>query len=303
MFAMATGCSGRVRTVENELPRSGGILRACGLGRWSWLDGRVTWDEALRQLYDRPESPADYASYLECIHPDDREAVHDNIQRFMRDGRYEDIEHRIVQSDGRVRWLFARGSVVFGADGQLRGLAGFAIDITEIKEREARLTMEAETDALTGLRNRRWLSHEGPREVARCERGAAPFSLVYIDVDDFKRVNDSTGGHEAGDRFLVNIVARLQSRLRMGDVLVRVGGDELVALLPTTSLEDGVVIADRLAQTVAREPITGIWPHVSVGVSAWQPGEEFHHVQRRADREMYRVKEDRKRALDSLEFP
>lgn len=268
------------------------------MGTWSWLDGRVEWDDTLRLLFDRAESPTDYASYLDCIHPDDRDAVHANIQHFVRDGHYSDIEHRFVLSDGRVRWLFARGIAVLGEGGHLRGLEGIALDITDIKDREERLAREAETDALTGLRNRRWFFHEGPREVARCERGGAAFSLAYFDVDDFKRVNDTKGGHEAGDRFLIDIASRLQSRLRLGDVLARLGGDELVALLPDTGSDAAEVIAERLALAVAGEPFDDIWARVSVGVSTWRAGDDFHAVLRRADRAMYRTKESRKRVFD-----
>lgn len=267
------------------------LLRSCALGTWSWLDGRVAWDETLRALYDVAEAPSDYEAYLQCVHPEDRDAVDANIQRFVREGRYEDIEHRVVLSDGRIRWLFARGLAVFHEDGRLRGLRGIALDISDLKAREARLASDAETDPLTGLRNRRWLGHEGPREVSRCERGGEPFSLAYIDVDDFKRVNDGPGGHEAGDRFLVAVSTRLQAQLRLGDVLVRLGGDEIVALLPSTRAPEAERIALRLAESVAREPVEGLSTSVSVGVATWTAGEAFHTVLRHADHAMYRNKE------------
>ncbi len=276
--------------------RFDGVAQLSGVGCWSWLEGRVAWDETTRRLFDRQDSPVDYTAYLECIHPDDRAAVDSNIQRFVREGHYEDIEHRVILSDGRIRWLFARGAALFDATGEVQGLQGIVLDMTELKDREEQLALEAETDPLTRLRNRRWLQQEGPREAGRCERGAAPFSLAFLDLDNFKDVNDGPGGHKAGDHFLIEVANRLLVRLRLGDVLVRVGGDEFVVVLPRTTAQEGEVVRHRLAEAVAHEPIEGVRPSVSAGVATWSPGETFDAVLARADRAMYDEKQRRRTA-------
>jgi diguanylate cyclase (GGDEF)-like protein len=216
--------------------------------------------------------------------------VNGNVERFVRNARYEDIEHRVVTRDGSVRWLFARGATVVDADGKVLGLHGVVLDVTERRRREELLADEASTDALTRLRNRRWLVQEGEREVARCARGEAPFSLVLLDVDDFKRINDGPGGHDAGDRFLVELAVRLQEQVRPGDALIRLGGDEILAFLPQTSQAEGELVARRLAAAVADRPFEGAHVTVSAGVATWERGTELDDVLRRADREMYRAK-------------
>ena len=236
------------------------------------------------------KNPADYQAYLECIHPEDREAVAANIERFVKDAHYEDIEHRVIRSDGVCRWLFARGSAILDGGGNVCGIRGIVMDITSLKEREEKLTIEAETDPLTALRNRRWLRLEGARAVARCAQHMEPFSLAYLDVDDMKRVNDGPGGHQAGDRLLSDLARRLEDQLRLGDILVRVGGDELMAFLPKTSQEEAEAVAYRLALAVADKPLADTWATVSVGVSTWEPGEDFETTLRRADSAMYRAK-------------
>jgi diguanylate cyclase (GGDEF)-like protein/PAS domain S-box-containing protein len=266
------------------------VLRASRVGVWSWIDRKVEWDATTCELFDQDQAPATYAAYLECIHPEDRHRVNGNVERFVRNARYEDIEHRVVTRDGSVRWLFARGATVVDADGKVLGLHGVVLDVTERRRREELLADEASTDALTRLRNRRWLVQEGEREVARCARGEAPFSLVLLDVDDFKRINDGPGGHDAGDRFLVELAVRLQEQVRPGDALIRLGGDEILAFLPQTSQAEGELVARRLAAAVADRPFEGAHVTVSAGVATWERGTELDDVLRRADREMYRAK-------------
>src|SRR5262245_3690345 len=246
------------------------VLRASRVGLWTWIDDRICWDATTRELFDQDEAPANYAAYLECIHPEDRQRVHTNVDRFVRNAQFEDIEHRVLARDGSIRWIFARGATVLDANGIVRGCHGVVLDVTERKLQEELLADEACTDALTRLRNRRWLVQEGTREVARCERGAAPFTLVLLDVDDFKRINDSPGGHNAGDRFLVELAGRLQEQIRPGDALVRLGGDEIVALLPQTPAAEGERVANRLAVAVANRPFEGITVTISLGVATWE---------------------------------
>ena len=266
------------------------VLRASRLGVWSWIDNRLEWDATTRELFDQDQTPATFASYLECIHPEDRDNVSSSVERFARNARFEDVEHRVMTKDGSVRWVFARGAIVVDANGRVRGFHGVVLDVTERKLEEELLADEACTDALTRLRNRRWLVQEGAREVARCVRGAAPFTLVLLDVDDFKRINDGPGGHDAGDRFLVELGVRLQEQVRPGDALIRLGGDEIVALLPETPTGEGEVVARRLAVAVSNRSFDGVAVTVSAGVATWEPGIDLDDVLRRADREMYRAK-------------
>ena len=276
----------------------GDVLSESQVGCWSWVNDHVEWDETTRSLFDQQQNPTDYRSYLQCIHPEDRDAVAANIELFVKKAHYDDIEHRVIRSDGSCRWLFARGSAVLDGDGNVCGLRGIVMDITSLKEREASLRIAAETDPLTSLRNRRWLRIEGARAVAQCSRHMEPFSLAFLDVDNMKRVNDGPGGHEAGDRLLTELARRLEDQVRLGDILVRMGGDEFVAFLPKTTPKEAETVAYRLASAVAHTPFAVGEITVSVGVSTWEPGEDFEDTLRRADTAMYRAKGARSNSVE-----
>ncbi|WP_242395238.1 GGDEF domain-containing protein [Anaeromyxobacter oryzisoli] len=123
------------------------------------------------------------------------------------------------------------------------------------EERElASLAAVARRDALTGLANRRALEEALGREVARARRSGAPLAAAILDVDHFKRVNDGHG-HAAGDAVLAAVAARARAMLRAGDLLARIGGEELAALLPGADLARAVEIAERIRGAIAGAPI------------------------------------------------
>lgn len=151
----------------------------------------------------------------------------------------------------------------------------------------------ARRDALTGLANRRAFEEALAREVARSARDGAPLAVIALDVDHFKRVNDAHG-HAAGDAVLVEIAARAAEALRAGDLLARVGGEELAALLPGASLEAAAEVAERVRARIARAPVTAggacLSVTVSAGVAARAPGEEGPALVARADGRLYAAK-------------
>jgi len=120
----------------------------------------------------------------------------------------------------------------------------------------------AATDSLTGLPNRRILEQTLSRELARSVRGGTPLSLVIIDLDDFKRLND-TAGHQAGDRLLCELANAWTGELRGADLLARYGGDEFALLLPDCAAEAALEILDRLRS------VTPLIHTFSAGVAVW----------------------------------
>ena len=130
-----------------------------------------------------------------------------------------------------------------------RRFDALARDNAALRAEVVRLRALAMSDALTGLPNRRYLDARLASEVARARRFAQPLSVLAIDVDDFKRVND-TWGHDKGDEVLRWVGAFLRSQLRACDVACRVGGDEFVAILPGTTREGAERLAARLRVTL-----------------------------------------------------
>ncbi|NBB93331.1 MAG: diguanylate cyclase [Gammaproteobacteria bacterium] len=155
------------------------------------------------------------------------------------------------------------------------------------------LERQATTDALTGLPNRRILDDRLGREIARSRRHGDPLSVVIGDLDHFKRVNDEFG-HAAGDEVLHAVGETMQQHLRAEDLAVRWGGEEFLLLLPSTSLDQAVQVADKVRRAIAAVPIDcqdrAVPVTISLGAAQLAAGEEVADLVRRADDAMYRAK-------------
>ena len=166
-------------------------------------------------------------------------------------------------------------------------IAGIAIGNAEANARLARLAMN---DPLTELANHRTFHSALAAECERSRRHGRRLALAVIDVDHFKAVND-LHGHTAGDRALVEVAHRLGAASRSGDILARVGGEEFAWILPETSLEGALAVADRARRAIADVPIFGVGAvTVSIGVSELLHGGVATELYRQADHALYRAK-------------
>jgi len=157
--------------------------------------------------------------------------------------------------------------------GRLASVAAVCLENAINRER---LLLSGLTDILTGWHNRRYLQRRLPEEVARAGRYRQPLSALLLDVDHFKRVNDSYG-HPAGDQVLRDVASRVKHVLRTSDVAVRYGGEEFAVLLPQTALDDAARMAERIRHTVATGPFpikegNELDVTVSIGVAEVRPG-------------------------------
>jgi two-component system, cell cycle response regulator len=147
------------------------------------------------------------------------------------------------------------------------------------------------TDPLTGVGNRRFFMDRLRQEMERCERSHRPFSLLMIDLDHFKNVND-THGHQTGDTILRQCAEMLLRNTRRTDVVARYGGEEFCVILPETAEGQALMVAEKLRWVVedeskrAQVPIT-----ISVGMTIWQKNDTLDDVMRRSDKAMYSAKE------------
>ncbi len=161
----------------------------------------------------------------------------------------------------------------------------------DMEQAQARLESQSETDGLTGLKNRRAFDLRLEEEFARAQRVGLPLALAMLDVDKFKTYNDSYG-HPAGDEVLRNVAGILLESARPYDFVARYGGEEFVAILPGTSRDGALVIAERIRRSVQR----AVWPNrpvtVSIGVAiigsdTTSPTDLLNH----ADKALYHSKE------------
>jgi diguanylate cyclase (GGDEF)-like protein len=166
--------------------------------------------------------------------------------------------------------LYRRGSNRAFSDGELELACQFA-DVAAIALHNANTLAEfqrlALTDDLTGLANRRHFREELERLAAAAERHGTPLSLLLLDVDDFKEVNDRHG-HAAGDEILREIALTLRRRIRASDLAARIGGDEFAVLLPHTSEDEAAVVASDLIAHLQKGRATSLPLRVSVGVAS-----------------------------------
>ena len=228
--------------------------------------------------------------FARLLHPDDRERVLAAHARTHDTHEPLSIEYRLIARDGRVVWLRDEGVVVLDEHGQPLNMQGYLLDITREREAELQLRQLALYDPLTGLANRAFF-HERLRHaiMLRREEGQAT-GLLYIDLDDFKGINDRWG-HDLGDEVLHEIGRRIERSVRPGDTAARLGGDEFAVVLtePLTA-EDAVGVAERLLDEIASplESRSGILQtSASIGIAF---GNDDETLLKEADIAMYRAK-------------
>ena len=176
-----------------------------------------------------------------------------------------------------------------------RDLAQLLANCTVPAIETARLAHLAVTDDLTRAYNYRVLGPRLREEVSRAARYGEALSILMMDLDHFKRVNDAHG-HAVGDDVLKGFVERVRAETRQADVLIRRGGEEFLLVMPSTGIEEARTVAERIRERLASSPIdvggTSVPLTVSIGVATWMSGEDVHAFEGRADAALYRAKQD-----------
>tara|TARA_R110002020_G_scaffold11340_5_gene42723 strand:+ start:2464 stop:4857 length:2394 start_codon:yes stop_codon:yes gene_type:complete len=236
---------------------------------------------------------ADFVHFLQCVTPADDPLMLHLARDIDAHATFQDVELRVTAA-GAEWWWSLTGKPAFDEAGTYLGYIGTGSDITERKLAERRITMLAHHDPMTGLLNRNKFTEQLNSCVARLERYGAPFAVMFLDLDQFKSINDSRG-HIAGDRLLVQVAQRINERVREPDLAARLGGDEFAILLPNTGDADGVGrLADALIADI-RRPYSLEGDMVGIGVSigiAMAPhnGTQSDAILRHADLALYRAK-------------
>lgn len=188
-----------------------------------------------------------------------------------------------------------------------RDLAQLLANCTVPAIESARLAHLAVTDDLTRLYNHRVLAPRLGEEVSRASRYGSPLSVLMLDLDHFKLVNDKYG-HPCGDEVLRAFVDRVRAEVRQADVFIRRGGEEFLLVMPSTAHEEALKVAERIRERVAATPIQvnskrggPVDLTVSIGVATWSEGEGASALEARADAALYRAKnEGRNRVATSI---
>jgi len=236
--------------------------------------------------------------------PEEKHAAVDLNERIIQ-GKIKSYsgEKRYMRKNGDLFWANIWLSSILGPDGHPTHIIQVIQDITErkhaeeaLRESESRLTHLAATDPLTGTDNRRSFFEKGEKELRRAGRYKRPISLLMLDIDNFKSVND-THGHAFGDRVLQCFVETCRGILREQDVLGRLGGEEFAVVLVEENLEAGRLVAERLRRAVEALELENAYVTcrvtISIGVCGWagEP-ESLNKALERADKALYAAKMD-----------
>jgi diguanylate cyclase (GGDEF)-like protein/PAS domain S-box-containing protein len=235
------------------------------------------------------------------VNPGSRENL---VTAIEQQGYIRNNEILLKSSTGREFWANLSATLI-SFEGE-PAIFVAVVDVTEQKELERRLEVMAMTDDLTGLNNRRYFTRKGTEEFRRARRYTSALSVIMLDVDRFKSIND-TYGHAAGDYVLKELAILIRQNLRDVDIPGRLGGEEFAILLPNTNHQSTLILAERLRQNIATHLFEindqSIPSTASMGVASLnEDSVNLEELLNQADAALYRAKlQGRNRVGSSLE--
>ena len=215
-------------------------------------------------------------------------------------------EYKVIHRDGQERWLYQSNFLVQNENGLPIALEAIVSDITQRKQLERELREQATTDGLTGIFNRRHFLARTEEEMQRIGRYGGKCTLLMVDIDHFKRVNDRLG-HAAGDIILQQVAHLCRIATRTTDLLGRVGGEEFAILLLEAGGLEARLVAERMRQSIQNNHFKteGSFPvslQVSIGLAEYQGTKEsLSELMIRADKALYRAKNEGRNRVAELE--
>ena len=233
------------------------------------------------------------------VHPDDRATAEAESDAFLAGHGGDLTDYRMVRPDGRIVWIRDRAFAHRDEEGRVIWEQGILFDVTELKDAEARIAHMAFHDGLTGLANRQLFEETLELALERARRDRSIVAVLFLDLDNFKQVND-TFGHHAGDLLLTEVAQRLRDSTRGTDLVARQGGDEFLILLADLETTGATAtlstLAGRIQHSLA-EPFrlygVDLAPSASIGISQF-PNDAYdaETLLKNADIVMYRAKRE-----------
>jgi diguanylate cyclase (GGDEF)-like protein/PAS domain S-box-containing protein len=284
--------------------------RLAGLSSWEWdLESNVVyWSKEIYARFGVPEDAvnSNSDSFWNLIHPDDREAVKEAFVAAIKAEKPYNQDYRIVLPNGATQIIHVQGRTEYDRDGRALRMHGTIQDITERKRTEEQIRHLAFYDSLTSLPNRMLFKEQLNQALQSARREERYVAILFLDLDNFKRVND-TLGHTIGDLLLQDVGARLAQCIRAEDsisrspsaqanlTVARLGGDEFTVLLGRiANTQDAAKVAQRILDSLA-EPVTvdghELFVSTSIGIAVYPfDGEETETLIKNADAAMYHAK-------------
>lgn len=247
---------------------------------------------------DEVPHPTPYTFFTNLIHPDD----YDKTMKSMLDNMHNvspvyEIEYRIRSKDGTYKWFYDRGRVTQrDEEGHATFAAGIVFDITDKKEDELRLLKESQdfkrsslTDPLTNIMNRRAILDELTKRMNRHIYNFEHLSILMLDIDDFKYINDHYG-HLKGDEVLIKVTQIITEAIRGIDTVGRYGGEEFLVIFPNTDLQNAHNASERIRTNIENADFSGIGKITVSGGYIEYKDESIEELIDKADQNLYEAK-------------
>lgn len=230
-------------------------LSSSVLFKWNndanWSVSTVSKSVTALMGYAKEEFENNEVVYSKCIHHEDLSRVIKEVGDAIDEEKYffKHEPYRIITKSGAVKWILDQTVIVRDEKNDIISFVGYLLDITEIKERENELQILARTDQLTQINNRVHLDEVLYSQYYRFRRNKEDCSVIILDIDFFKEVNDKYG-HIVGDEVLMKFAKILVASVREGDIVGRWGGEEFLVILPHTKKESAMILAEKLRKII-----------------------------------------------------
>ncbi|MEN4052799.1 MULTISPECIES: sensor domain-containing diguanylate cyclase [Sulfurimonas] len=243
--------------------------------------------------YSQNDFASNKVAYINCIHSSDIARVEQEVQAAIKVEAYffTHEPYRIVTKNKKIKWILDNTVIVRDENGEIINFVGYLTDVTELKEKEFELENLARIDQLTKINNRLYLDEILMKQYYRFNRHSEECSIILVDIDYFKTVNDEYG-HLVGDKVLVEFAALLQKSIRKDDIVGRWGGEEFLIILPHTYLDKAAFLAEKLCKIIAEHEFNVIGHKTaSFGVATFVHGMSVEQCVDMADDALYEAKE------------
>ena len=247
------------------------------------------------QLFNLPVTDIVGRLETDILPNETAEHFHQSDQKVFRTNQIQRTEESAIDDEGiEHHYLSIKAPITLN---NKRALIGFSSDVSEIYNMKEEFKRLANTDYLTNLYNRRYFMQQGEQEYSRSKRHNKPFSIISVDIDHFKAINDNFG-HPAGDHVLKKVSKKLQQSIRSEDVLARMGGEEFTIILPETTQLSAQALAERTRETlqslfICYQNDIEINVTISLGVTTLTAQDiNFDSVLVRVDEALYKAKEN-----------
>ncbi|MEA2099587.1 MAG: diguanylate cyclase [Campylobacterota bacterium] len=268
----------------------------------SWSVSSVSQSVNKLLGYTQHEFQNNSIQYSACIYHDDLKQVMAEVVEAVEKNLYffEHKPYRIHTKSGEIKWILDSTVIVRDENNEVINFIGYLTDITELKNNEIELIRISRTDQLTKISNRMSIDEILKNQYYRFCRDGEPCSVILIDIDYFKSVNDDHG-HMIGDKVLIEFATLLKSLIREGDVVGRWGGEEFLIILPHTSLSKAILLANKLREKISEFEFSVVkHKTASFGVSTFDDGVSVEILIDNADKALYKSKENGRNLVSTL---